>query len=76
MLTPLVSNAGIDPAALRNLPVEGSEVGSAAQRLRQIEAIQKPATDLVEIPFQELPSGVSYREYREGKGEAGKFRCC
>lgn len=61
--------AGIDPALLKSLPVQGDESGTA-QRLRQIEAIQRPATDLVDIPFTELPSGVSYREYRDGKGEA------
>ena len=67
---PSVANAGIDPALLKNLKVEGDEAGTA-QRLRQIEAVQRPASDLVNIPFEELPSGVSYREYREGKGEAG-----
>eukprot|EP00980_Cylindrotheca_fusiformis_P000084 scaffold19_cov114-Cylindrotheca_fusiformis.AAC.31 len=63
------ANAGIDPALLKNLPVQGDESGTT-QRLRQIEAIQKPASDLTNVPFEELPSGVSYREYREGKGEA------
>lgn len=61
--------AGIDPSLLKSLPVQGDEAGTA-QRLRQIEAIQKPASDLVDIPFTDLPSGVSYREYREGRGEA------
>jgi hypothetical protein len=61
--------AGIDPALLKSLPVQGDESGTA-QRLRQIEAIQKPASDLVDVPFENLPSGVLYREYREGKGEA------
>ncbi|KAG7353315.1 FKBP-type peptidyl-prolyl cis-trans isomerase [Nitzschia inconspicua] len=69
VVSPGIANAGIDPALLKNLPVQGDESGSA-QRLRQIEAIQKPTSDLVDIPFQELASGVSYREYREGKGEA------
>jgi hypothetical protein len=69
LVSPTVANAGIDPALLKNLPVQGDESGSA-QRLRQIEAIQRPTSDLVDIPFQELPSGVSYREYREGKGDA------
>jgi FKBP-type peptidyl-prolyl cis-trans isomerase len=63
------ANAGIDPTLLQNLPVQG-DVSGTSQRLRQIEAIQKPASDRVDIPFEELPSGVSYREYREGKGEA------
>lgn len=67
--SPLVANAGIDPTLLKSLPVQGDESGTA-QRLRQIEAIQRPTTDTVDVPFEELPSGVSYREYREGKGEA------
>ena len=69
---PEVANAGIDPTLLKALPVEGDKDGTA-QRLRQIEAVQRPASDLTNIPFEELPSGVSYREYREGKGEAGTF---
>ena len=68
---PGIASAGIDPSLLQSLPVQGDESG-AAQRLRQVEAIQRPSSDLVDIPFTELPSGVSYREYREGKGEAGK----
>lgn len=67
---PQVANAGIDPSSLRNLQVEGDNAGSAT-RLRQIEAVNKPETDLADMPFVELPSGVSYREYRAGKGEAG-----
>lgn len=66
---PTAARAGIDPAMLQSLPVEGDESG-AVRRLKQVEATMKPATDLVDIPFTELPSGVSYREYREGKGEA------
>lgn len=70
LLLPTVANAGIDPILLKTLPVQGDESG-AVQRLRQIEDVQRPATDLVNVPFEELPSGVSYRVYREGKGEAG-----
>lgn len=66
---PSIANAGIDPSLLKSLPVEGDSSGSA-QRLRQVEAIQRPASDLTNVPFEELPSGVSYREYREGKGDA------
>ena len=69
-ILPSIANAGIDPSLLKSLPVEGDSSGSA-QRLRQVEAIQRPASDLTNIPFEELPSGVSYREYREGKGDAG-----
>jgi hypothetical protein len=72
LMIPTVANAGIDPSSLRTLPVQGDESG-AAQRLRQVEAAQRPSTDLVDIPFEELPSGVSYREYRQGKGEAGAY---
>ena len=66
LFSPTVAHAGIDPTLLKSLPVQGDESGSA-QRLRQIEAIQRPSSDLVDVPFTELPSGVSYREYREGK---------
>jgi FKBP-type peptidyl-prolyl cis-trans isomerase len=68
-LLPNIANAGIDPSALRNLPVEGDKTGTAT-RLRQIEMNQNRPEDSVDIPFTELPSGVSYREYREGKGAA------
>ena len=72
LVIPTVAQAGIDPAMLKSLPVQGDESGSS-QRLRQIEAIQRPSSDLVDIPFEELPSGVSYREYRAGKGDAGRW---
>ena len=64
------ANAGIDPTMLRNYKVEG-DISGTAQRLRQIEEIQRPRTDTIDIPYEKLPSGVEYREYREGKGEAG-----
>lgn len=73
LVTPSISNAGIDPTMLKNLPVQGDETG-AAQRLRQVEAVQRPTSDLVDIPFTDLPSGASFREYREGKGEAGTMK--
>lgn len=69
-LIPSKAQAGIDPSLLKSLPVQGDESG-AVQRLRQVEAVQRPSTDLVDVPFTELSSGVSFREYREGKGEAG-----
>jgi hypothetical protein len=71
-LKPTIAKAGIDPGMLKNLPVQGDESGQAT-RLRQIEAVQRPASDLTNMPFEELPSGVSYREYREGKGDAGTY---
>mmetsp|Transcript_22582 Transcript_22582/g.48886 ORF Transcript_22582/g.48886 Transcript_22582/m.48886 type:complete len:265 (+) Transcript_22582:6806-7600(+) len=62
--------AAIDPLALRALPVEGDTTG-AAQRLRFIEAENGPREeDSRDIAFEVLPSGASYREYREGKGDA------
>lgn len=64
-----VANAGIDPSALKDLPVAGDESGTAT-RLRQIEMTKNRPEDLVDQPFVTLPSGVSYREYREGKGAA------
>jgi hypothetical protein len=70
LVSPSQASAGIDPSLLKSLPVQGDDSGSAT-RLRQVESIQKPATDLVDIPFENLSSGVSYREYREGKGQAG-----
>jgi len=63
------ANAGIDPSLLKNLKVDG-DVSGTAQRLRQIEEIQRPASDTVNMEYEKLPSGVEYREYREGKGEA------
>jgi hypothetical protein len=67
LTAPSIARAGIDPALLKSLPVQGDDTGSA-QRLRQVEAIQKPVVD--DKPFESLPSGVSFREYREGRGEA------
>ena len=64
------ANAGIDPRSLRNFQVEG-DVSGTAQRLRQIEDIQRPASDTLNIPYEQLKSGVEYREYRDGKGDAG-----
>jgi len=71
-ILPTAANAGIDPSMLKSMKVEGDASGTA-QRLRQIEEIQRPASDTVNMPYEELASGVSYREYREGRGEAGAF---
>ncbi len=73
-LTPLLTNtqsaqAGIDPNALKQFQVEGDSTG-ASTRLRQVEAETIRPEDTMNIPFEELPSGVSFREYRQGKGEA------
>ena len=69
-VAPQPANAGIDPSLLRSYSVEGDDAGTA-QRLRQIEDIQRPASDNLNIPYEKLASGVEYREYREGKGDAG-----
>lgn len=62
------AQAGIDPNALKALPTEGDTSG-AASRLKQIEAIKtNPVT--TDAPFEQLPSGVSYGDFREGKGDA------
>jgi len=66
---PGIAHAGIDPSLLKALPVEGDASG-AEQRLRQVQALQNPVSDLEDLPYQTLPSGVSYREYRGGKGDA------
>lgn len=71
---PLPSYA-IDPAELRqyaspdvkqNLKL-GRKQGNIADELKKYKETQD-ALDMSEVPFTELPSGVSYREYREGKG--------
>merc|ERR1712025_907396 len=49
--------------------VEGDASGTAT-RLRQIQEIQKPASDTIDKEYEKLPSGVEYREYREGSGDA------
>ena len=62
----------IDPSELRSYAKPGQisivEKGSSIQeQLKSIQEAQK-VIDVADIPFIELPSGVSYREYREGKG--------
>jgi hypothetical protein len=70
LLLPQNANAGIDPSMLKSIPVEG-DVSGAALRLKQIaaETGERP-TDTEDIPYTELPDGVKYRDYREGKGDA------
>mmetsp|Transcript_3485 Transcript_3485/g.6365 ORF Transcript_3485/g.6365 Transcript_3485/m.6365 type:complete len:268 (+) Transcript_3485:103-906(+) len=64
------ANAGIDVNALKALPVEGDTTG-VKSRLQQIESVNGPRPDdSKDIAFEVLPSGASYREYREGKGDA------
>ena len=61
--------AGIDPSQLSKFSVEGDVTGTAT-RLNEIKSVVEPVTDTQDIPFTSLPSGVSYREYREGRGDA------
>uniref|UniRef100_A0A7S4ND52 peptidylprolyl isomerase n=1 Tax=Odontella aurita TaxID=265563 RepID=A0A7S4ND52_9STRA len=63
--------AGIDPSALKSLRVEGDASGSTT-RLQQIEAAKNAeiADVTVDKPWEDLPSGVLFREYREGRGDA------
>lgn len=63
------ANAGIDPTALKGYAVEGDQTG-VQTRLRQIELEKIRPSDAVDLPYTELPSGVSFREFREGKGDA------
>ncbi|KAL7471390.1 hypothetical protein ACHAXS_011682, partial [Conticribra weissflogii] len=68
----LPASAGIDPSALKSLPVEGDATG-ATSRLRQLSSLSDSGPrpeDSKDIAFEVLPSGASYREYREGKGDA------
>jgi hypothetical protein len=52
------------------MKVEGDTTG-AASRLRQLDAANGPQPDdSKDIAFDVLPSGASFREYREGKGDA------
>jgi len=63
-----IANAGIDPLALKALPIDGDDSG-VASRLSQISSLNGPRPeDSKDIAFEKLPSGASYREYREGKG--------
>ena len=67
---PNLANAGIDPSALKALPVEGDTSGIRT-RLQQLDAVNGPRPeDSKDIAFTKLPSGASYRDYREGKGDA------
>lgn len=71
---PLPSYA-IDPSELRQYASPevkqslklGSKQGNIAEELKKYKETQD-ALDMAEVAFTELPSGVSYREYREGKG--------
>lgn len=64
---PSIVNAGIDPSALKSFTVEGDESG-AMTRLRQLQ--KEDETVLTDVIFTQLPSGVSYGEYKSGNGDA------
>lgn len=64
----LVVRCGRQP---RTRAINIGDATGAASRLRQIESINGPRPeDSKDIAFEVLPSGASYREYREGKGDA------
>ena len=69
IIFPMNAWAGIDPNALKSLKVDGDQSG-AQQRLRQLAADSDPAPkEVTDVVFEQLPSGVSYGDYREGKGD-------
>ena len=61
----------IDPIELQQFakPAGSSVDISLEEKLKRFQEAQN-ALDTADIPFSVLPSGVSYREYREGKGTA------
>jgi hypothetical protein len=62
------AQAGIDPSALKALPTEGDTTG-ATTRLKQIKYSNVNPENL-DAAFEKLPSGVSFGDFREGKGDA------
>jgi hypothetical protein len=66
-IRPDLANAGIDPNALKSFSVEGDESG-AMTRLRQLQKEEESV--VTDVAFIDLPSGVSYGEYKTGKGDA------
>lgn len=63
------ANAGLDPSDLKSFAIEGDQTGGQT-RLRQIELEKVRPSDALDIPYTKLPSGVSYRDFRDGKGDA------
>jgi hypothetical protein len=63
----------IDPAELRKFakPDQVILLGGSGKLEEKLKALQEAQTvlDAVDVPFTELSSGVSYRQYREGKGD-------
>lgn len=68
-IQPQSANAGIDPSALKSYQIQG-DLSGVKTRLSQIEATKTRETDADDVPYEKLPSGVSFREFREGKGES------
>jgi hypothetical protein len=62
----------IDPAELRKFarPDQVILLGGKGNLKDELDSYQKAQLilDTKEVPFIDLPSGVTYREYREGKG--------
>lgn len=65
--SPDIANAGIDPNALKSFTVEGDDSG-AMTRLRQLQKEEESV--VTDVSFTDLPSGVSYGEFKTGKGDA------
>ena len=65
LLLPAAASAGIDPGALSTFAVEGDASGSVG-RLAQIEGLKNEGSK--EVEYTKLDSGVSWAEYREGRG--------
>jgi hypothetical protein len=63
--TLLVTQSAISPPAIA---IDVSSVKTLNDEVNKIKAVQD-ALDARDIPFEDLPSGVSYREFRVGKGE-------
>ena len=75
LLLPFACSA-VDPTQLLNYQRDGlvrGQVdrlygeGDLAEQLKKLKQVQD-TLDAADVAFVELPSGVSYREYREGKG--------
>uniref|UniRef100_A0A7S2V4T0 peptidylprolyl isomerase n=1 Tax=Fibrocapsa japonica TaxID=94617 RepID=A0A7S2V4T0_9STRA len=69
ILLPEISWAGIDPNALKGLQIEGDQTGAQA-RLRQLQGDVEEKPENMDVMFETLASGVSYGEYKAGKGES------
>jgi len=63
----------VDPAQLRKFARPDQIVllggdGDLQNKLKQVQVAQT-VLDTADVPFIELPNGISFRQYREGRGE-------